>query len=171
VNSYKVLIKNIGRDKFRDISDIIDEETIFGKPPLSISVYAKNAIYTNWIEILQYLHHSDLTITQLNKVFDMALKNIFDNTLYLSTQQLSLRLIKSLIEAVNSNRSIDAQQQIRRYPAQVGSSCTRCCTRSSSSSTRSSSSSARSPATCSKSTTRPSPRRRSARFSSTRCPR
>jgi hypothetical protein len=35
----------------------------------------------------------------------MALRNLFDPTLYLSTQQLTLRLIKHLIEQLNHNRN------------------------------------------------------------------
>ena len=51
INSFKVLIKNIGRDKFKDISEILEEEIIFGKSKFP-SIYAKNAIYNNWIEII-----------------------------------------------------------------------------------------------------------------------
>jgi hypothetical protein len=46
-----VLIKNIGKEKFKDMSEILDEEIIFGVSKFP-SIYAKNAIYNNWIEII-----------------------------------------------------------------------------------------------------------------------
>jgi hypothetical protein len=41
----------MGRDKFKDISEILEEDIIFGKSKFP-SIYAKNAIYNNWIEII-----------------------------------------------------------------------------------------------------------------------
>ena len=51
INSLKNLIKSYDKDKFKDFSEVLDEEIIFGKFKFP-SIYAKNAIYNNWIEIL-----------------------------------------------------------------------------------------------------------------------
>ena len=67
------------------MTEILDEEIIFGKSKFP-SIYAKNAIYNNWIEIIQHLHHPDISISSLAKIFEVLLKNIFDNNLYLSIQ-------------------------------------------------------------------------------------
>ena len=51
INSFKLLIKNMGREKFKDISEIYEESVIFGNNKF-MCIYAKNAIFTNWIEII-----------------------------------------------------------------------------------------------------------------------
>jgi len=41
INSFKVLIKNIGREKFKDFSEILEENLIFGTNQF-LCIYAKN---------------------------------------------------------------------------------------------------------------------------------
>ncbi len=99
INSLKNLIKSYDKDKFKDFSEVLDEEIIFGKFKFP-SIYAKNAIYNNWIEILINIFiqsetqrsQDQMDIQNYAKILDSLLKNIFDNTLYLNIQQSSLKL-------------------------------------------------------------------------------
>ena len=45
----------MGREKFKDISEIYEESVIFGNNKF-MCIYAKNAIFTNWIEIIQLIN-------------------------------------------------------------------------------------------------------------------
>ena len=93
INSLKNLIKSFDKDRFKDFTEVLDEEIVFGKFKFP-SIYAKNAIYNNWIEILINLFiqsESHRTQDQMDlqvyaKILDSLLKNIFDNTLYLNIQ-------------------------------------------------------------------------------------
>lgn len=57
-NSIKILIKHLGKEKFKDTGDFLnkflDEELIFGNMKFP-SIYAKNTITNYWIEIIHNL--------------------------------------------------------------------------------------------------------------------
>jgi hypothetical protein len=77
ISNFKILVKNLGRDRFREFKQLFDEKIIVGDLTF-VSNYAKNAIFANWMEILQQIYQPDMQMSQVNQILDFALKNLFD---------------------------------------------------------------------------------------------
>jgi len=62
ISNFKILLKNLGRERFRDFKELFDERVIVGNLTF-LSNYAKNAIFANWIEILLQVYYPDMQIS------------------------------------------------------------------------------------------------------------